>query len=188
MEKVTSPRPSPQCGEGVDRSEFSEIELVAGDAEVFDDVRDDAAWYIARMPGEGNQTVGTKGIRVMPVTAGGAFMHTTDLTQAAVKLPTVPRRVFAHRSGGENEFVAEGRWDGAARFEQCFQMRLGGLLKAEHGFTPITTVGVAAGQERRFRNPNAVFVLTKSHFRERNNHGAATVTRQATAVKRTFDA
>ena len=29
------------------RSEFFEVEIVAADAEVFNDVSDDAAWYVA---------------------------------------------------------------------------------------------------------------------------------------------
>ena len=45
-------------------SEFLEIEVVAADAEVFNDVGHDATRNVTRMPGKGNETVGTEGIRV----------------------------------------------------------------------------------------------------------------------------
>ena len=169
-------------------SEFPEVELVAGDAEVFDDVGNDAAWHIAGMPRKGDEAVRAEGIRVVPVAAGGAFMHTTDLTQATVKLSAVPRGEFAHRSGGENELVAEGGGDGASGFEQRFQMGLGGLLKAERGFAPVAPVRVATGQQRRSGDPHAVFILTKLNFREWNDHSGRIVTRRASGVKRAFDA
>jgi len=163
--------------------EFSEIELIASDAKVFDDVRDDSARHIARMPRERDQAVGTKRVGVMPVTAGGAKKFTTDFTESPVQLAAVPRGIFAHGSGSENKFVAEGRRDGASGFEQRFQVDLGGLLKAQRCLAAVASVRVAAGQERRFGNPHAVFILTKSHFREWNNHGAATLTRSASGVK-----
>lgn len=166
----------------------SEVELVACDAEVFDDVCDDAAWYIARMPCEGNQTIGTKRVGVMSVAAGSAKELTTDFTEAALQLTAIPRGVFSHASGGQNEFVAKGGGDGAARFEQCFQMGLGGLLKAERGFTPVASVGVTTRQEWRLGNPHAVFILADLHFREWNDHGAVTIARGAFGVKRRFDA
>ena len=122
----------------------------------------------------------------MPVTAGRADEFTTDLAQAAVKLAAVPRGVFAHRSGGENKFVAEGRRDGASGFKQRFQMRLRGLLKTKHGFAPVTSVSMAAGQERRFRNPHAIFVLTELHFREWNDHNTNIITRPPPDVKQDY--
>jgi hypothetical protein len=168
-------------------SEPAEIAFIPRDAEVFNDVRDDAARHIARMPSESDQAVGTKRIRVMPVAEDG--LHLTldpsphpmrrgaaaDLTQAAVKLSAVPRGVFAHGSGGENRFVAESRRNGASSFEQRFQMDLGGLLKTKHGFAPVASVGVTAGQERGSGDPDAVFILTDLHFRERNDHNATTI-------------
>jgi hypothetical protein len=169
-------------------SEFPEVELIAGDAEVFDNVRNDTARHIARMPREGDEPVGTKRIGVMPVTASGTKKLTTDFTKSPLQLAAIPRGVFAHRSGGENKFVAESHGDRAARFEQCFQMSLGGLLKAEGGFAPVAPVRVAAGQERRFGNPNAVLVLTDLHFREWNDHSAATIARRTSGVKGAFDA
>ena len=43
-------------------SESLEVEVVAADAEVFDDVGDDAAGHIARMPRERDEPAGTKGV------------------------------------------------------------------------------------------------------------------------------
>lgn len=180
---------SAEFGVSSDRSgsEFPEVELIAGDPEVLDNVGDDAARHVARMPGESDQPVGTKRIRVMPVTARRAKKFTTDFAEAPFQLAAVPGGIFAHRSGGENKFVAEGNRYGAASFEQRFQVDFGGLLKAERGFAAIASVRVAAGQGRRFGNPHTVFILTDLHFREWNDHSAATVTRRAPGVKRGFD-
>ena len=164
-------------------SEFSEIELIPGDAKVFDDVRNDAARHIARMPGKRDQAVGTKRIGVMSVTTRRAKKFTTDFAESPLQLAAVPRGVFAHGSSGENEFVPEGRWNGAPGFQQRFQMRFGSLLKAKRGFTPVAPVRVAAGEQRRFGNPHAVFILTELHFRERNNHGSRKLTCSMPDVK-----
>jgi hypothetical protein len=209
---ITSPRPSPQNnvfprqsspgfatlsrshgrgtrrGEGVGLSEFPEIELIAGDTEVVDDVSNDSTRYVARMPREGDKAVRTKRIRVMAMTARRAKKFTTDFAESPFQLTAVPRGVFAHGSGGENKFVAEGSRDGASGFEQRFQMDLGGLLKAERSFAPVASVRVAAGEQRRFGNPHAVFILTELHFREWNDHSSVTIARRASVVKRTFDA
>jgi hypothetical protein len=72
-----------------------------------------------------------EGIRVMPVTTRATEVLATDVPESSFKLPTVVGRVFAHESGRKNEFVAERRRDRAAGFQKSFQMRLGGLLKAE---------------------------------------------------------
>ena len=68
------------------------------------------------------------------------------------------------RSGGEDEFVAKGFGNRASGLEQCFEMLFGGLLKTKGGFAPVASVRVTAGEQRRFGNPNAVFVLTQLHF------------------------
>src|ERR1017187_4190358 len=94
-------------------SESLEVKIVAADAEVFDDVGDDAAGHIARMPRERDEAIRSEWIRVMPVAPGGAKEFATNLTQTTVKLAAVPRGIFAHRSGGENKFVAEGGRGGA---------------------------------------------------------------------------
>jgi hypothetical protein len=168
-------------------SKFPEVELIAGDAEVFDNVRNDAARYVARMPREGDEAVGTKRIRVMPVTTRSAKQFTTDFAEAPFQLAAVPRGIFAHRSGSENKFVAEGHRDGPACFEQRFQMNFGSLLKAQRGLAAIAPVRVATGQEQRFGNPHAIFILPDLHFREWNDHSAATIARHAAGVKRAFN-
>src|SRR5208283_1615965 len=125
-------------------SESLEVKVVAADAEVFDDVSDDAAGHIARMPRERDESVGTEWIRVMPVAPGGAEEFAANLTQTTVKLAAVPGGIFAHRSGGENKFVAESGRDGASGFEQGFQMRLGSLLESKGGLATVAPVRVAA--------------------------------------------
>ena len=164
-------------------SESLEVKVVAADAEVFDDVGDDAAGHVARMPRERDETVRAKWICVMPVAPGGAKEFATNLTQTTVKLAAVPRRIFAHRSGGENKFVAEGGRDGAPGFEQSFQMRLGRLLESKGGLATVAPVRVATGQQDGFGNPDAVFILTELHFREWNDHNGHKVTRFASDVK-----
>ncbi len=119
----------------------------------------------------------------MPVAPGGANEFAANLTQTTVKLAAVPGRVFAHRSGGENEFVAKGGRDGASGFEQGFQVRLGGLLESKGGLATVAPVRVAAGQQGGFGNPDAVFILTELHFREWNDHNGHKVTRFALDVK-----
>jgi len=135
------------------------------------------------MPCERDKPVGAKWICVMPMAPGGANEFTANLTQMTVKLTTVPGRVFAHRSGGEDEFVAEGGRDGTSGFEQGFQMRLGGLLKSKSGLATVAPVRVAAGQQGGFGNPDAVFILTELHFREWNDHNGHKVTSSASDVK-----
>lgn len=164
-------------------SESLEVKIVAADAEVFDDVSDDAAGHVAGMPGKRDEAVGAKWIRVMPVAPGGAKEFAANLTQTTVKPAAVPGGIFAHRSGGEDEFVAEGGRDGASGFEQRFQMGLGGLLKSQGGLAAVAPVRVAAGQQGGFGNPHAVFVLTKLHFREWNDHNGNKVTCFASDVK-----
>jgi hypothetical protein len=161
--------------------------LISGNPEVFDNVGNDTARHVARMPCKSDEAVGSERIRVVPMAASGAKEFTTDLAKAALQLAAIPRGVFAHRSGGENEFVAEGDRNRAARFEQGFQVDFGGLLKTERGFAPVASVRMAAGKQRRFCNPHAVFIPPDLHFREWNDHGAATVTRPAAAVKRRFN-
>jgi hypothetical protein len=151
-------------------SEPPEIEFIPRDAEVFDDVRNDAARHIAGMPRKGDEAIRAEWIRVMPVAASVAKMLTTDFVEAAFQLATVECGVFAHGSGGENELVAESGWNGASGFKQRFQMRFGGLLKTKGGLAPVASMRVAAGQQGGFGNPYAVFILTELHFRERNNH------------------
>ena len=91
--------------------------MVASDAEVFDDVRDEAAWHIAGMPGKGDEPVGSERIGVVPVAARRAEHFAADFPESPLQLATVLGRVPAHDSGGKDEFVAERRRDGTASFQ-----------------------------------------------------------------------
>ena len=164
-------------------SESLEVKVVAAEAKVFDDVSDDAAGHIARMPCERDEAIRMERIRVMPVASSGANKLAANLTQTTVKLAAVPGGIFAHRSGGENEFVAEGSRDGTPGFEQGFQMRLGSLLESKGGFATVAPVRMAAGQQGGFGNPHAIFIQTELHFRKWNDHNGHKVTSSASDVK-----
>ena len=94
--------------------ELAEVELVASDAEVFDDVRDDATWHIAGMRGKGDEPVGSERIGVVPAAARRVEQCAADLPGPPLQLATVAGRAPPHDSGGKDEFVAERRRDGAA--------------------------------------------------------------------------
>ncbi len=164
-------------------SESLEVKVVAADAEVFDDVSDDAAGHVARMPRKRDEAVGAERVRVMPVASAGAKKFAANLPQTTVKLTAVPGGIFAHRSGGEDEFVAESGRDGASGFEQSFQMRLGSLLESQGGLATVAPVRVATGQQGGLGNPQAIFILTELHFREWNNHNGHNITGFASDVK-----
>jgi hypothetical protein len=146
------------------RSKSFKIKVVATDTEILDDVGNDSARHIARMPCESYQTVGTKRIGIMTVAAGSAEKFAANLAQTAVKLPTIPGWIFAHRSRGEHKFVPERGRYGAPGFQQCFQMRFGGLLKTECGFATVASVSVTPRQQRRLGNPYAVGIPAQLHF------------------------
>ena len=165
------------------KSEPPEIEFIPRDAEVFDDVRNDAARHIAGMPRKGDEAIRAKWIRVMPVAAGVAKVFATDFVEATFQLAAVECGVFAHGSSGENELVAESGWNGASGFKQRFQMRFGGLLKTKGSFAPVAPLCVTTGQQQRFGDPYAVFILTELHFRERNNHNGCKLTCSMPDVK-----
>jgi hypothetical protein len=186
VEAVETPRAQGGTQNGGRASELAEIELLAAQPQVIADVSDDPTRHIARMLGEGDETVRAKWIRVMPMTVRSAEQLAADLPESPLQLATVERGVFAHGSGGENELVAEGRRDGAAGFEQRFQVGLGRLLEAQGGFAAVASLRVATGEEAGFGNPDAVLVLTELHFRKWNDHNGATVTRLLSRVKRAF--
>ena len=140
-------------------SEFPKIKFIAGDAEIFNDVGDDAARHVARMPRKCDDAVRMEGIGVVAVTAPATEVLATDLPESPFKLPTVIGRVLAHESGREDEFVAKRRRNRATGFQQSLQVRLGGLLKAEQGFASVASVSVAAGQQGGFGDPHTVFIL-----------------------------
>ncbi len=162
--------------------ELPEIKLVAGNAEVFDDVGNDAARDVARMPQERDNSIGTKGIGIMPVASGAAQMDAANLFETPFQLTAINRGIFSHRSGRNNEFVAEGGRDRAASFEQSFQMSLGGVLKMEDCLPAIASVGVTTGKQSGFGDPHAVFVSPRLNFRNGDDHTEGTLTAFADAV------
>src|ERR1035441_8071848 len=93
------------CRTGATRNvtglELAEVEFVAGDAEVFDDVRDDAAWHIARMPGQGDEPVVSERIGVGRVAARRAEQLAPDFPEPPLQLATVVGRLPAHDSGAK---------------------------------------------------------------------------------------
>ena len=62
-------------------------------------------------------------------------------------------------------------------------MRLGSLLESQSGFATVAPVRMAAGQQGGLGNPHPVFILTKLHFREWNDHNGHKVTCLALDVK-----
>jgi hypothetical protein len=80
----------PQPSGGDFPSKFLEVKIVAAEAKIFNDVGDDAARHVARMPGEGNEPGGMKRIGIMPMAAGGAQQFASHLAQAALKLAAIP--------------------------------------------------------------------------------------------------
>ena len=96
---------------------FFEIKVVASDAEVFDDVGDDAVRHIAGMSGKGDEPVGPEQIGVVPVAARRAEQLAADFQEPPPKLAAVAGRVPAPDSGGKGEFAAERRGHGTASFQ-----------------------------------------------------------------------
>ena len=88
------------CGRGdVTGLELAEVELVASDAEVFDDIRDDAAGHIAGMPGKGDEPVGSERIGVVPVAARCAEQFAADFPEPplGLRFPMRPPRPRCRR-------------------------------------------------------------------------------------------
>jgi hypothetical protein len=160
-----------------------EIKLIPRYTEVFDDVGNIAAGHIAGMPREGDKAIRSKRIRVMPVAAGIAQMFATDLAEATFQLTAVECGIFTHGSCGENELVAECGRDRSAGLKQSFKMGFGSLLKTKGGFATVASVCMAARQQPRFGNPDAVFIPTNLQFCERNNHSERKLACFTPAVK-----
>jgi hypothetical protein len=72
------------------------IEVVAGDAEVFDDVGDDSPRHVTEMVGEGDQSIGTKWVGVVTMTPARANKFTADFAEPTLQLAAVVRRILAH--------------------------------------------------------------------------------------------
>jgi len=164
-------------------SELFEVEVVAPDAEILDNVSDDAARHVTRMPGKSDEAVGSEGVRLMPVVAGRAEEFAADFAEPVLQLTAVPGRVFAHRSGSDDELVAKGWGNGPARFQQGLQMGLGGLLKPEDGLPPVLPVGVTARHQVGLGNPHVILVAADLNFGNGNNQLSRRVTQCSPGVK-----
>ena len=162
--------------------ELPEIKFVAGNAEVFDDVGNNTARDIARMPGECNNSIGAKGIGIMPMASRVAQVDAANLLEAAFQLTTIDRGIFSHKSSRQHEFVAECGRNRTAGFEQSFQMGLGCLLKTENRLPAVASMGVTAGKQSGFGNPHAVFVSPRLNFGNGDDHTEGTLTAFADAV------
>ena len=162
--------------------EPSEIKLVASYTEVFNDVGYDSARHVAVVPGECDKSIGTERIGVVSVTPGVPQVDAADLLEAALQLPAIVRRVFAHGSGSQHEFVAESGRDRTACVEQGFQVGFGRLLKTQNRLAPVASVCVAARKQAGFGNPHAVFVAPHLNLRYGNDHCASTITVSAMGV------
>jgi hypothetical protein len=71
-------------------SELLEIEIVAGDAEVFNDVGNDSARNISGVPCESNQAIWPEGIGKVAVTSRRPKVFATDFLEPAFQLPAIP--------------------------------------------------------------------------------------------------
>lgn len=67
-----------------------EVKPVPCEAQVFDDVGDNAARHVARMRGKGDEPVGVERIGVVPVTARRAEQFATQFFEPTLKLAAVP--------------------------------------------------------------------------------------------------
>jgi hypothetical protein len=159
-------------------SESLEVKVVAADAEVFDNVGDDATRHVAGMPRERDEAVGTKG-RVKGFASRGGEHRTSNRGQKDES----SRRVKKLKPFWELRTLRRELRDGASGFEQSFQMRLGSLLESKGGLATVAPVCVAAGQKSGFGNPHAIFILTELYFREWNDHNGHKVTLSASDVK-----
>jgi hypothetical protein len=162
--------------------EPSEIELVASDTEVFNDVGYDAARHVPGVPGECDKSISTERVGEVTVTPGVAQVDAADLFETALHLPAIVRGIFAYASGGQNEFITESLGDGTTCLQKRFQVGFGRLLKTQNRLAPVASVRVAARKQAGFGNPHAVFVTPRLDFRNGNNHIARTVTVPAMAV------
>lgn len=68
----------------------------------------------------------------------------------------------------QNELIAESSGNWPASLHQRLQMRFGRELKIQNGLASFRSVRMASWQEVGLRNPNAVFILAKFDFGNRN--------------------
>jgi len=159
----------------MNHSESAEVKLITGDAEIFNDIGNDAAWHISWVPREGDDSLRAKRIGIMTMTSGVAQVNAANLFQPSFQSTAIEGGVLAHRSSREHKLVSERRRNRASCLEERLEMRFGRLLKTQDSFTPVTPVRVAARKQVGFGNPNSVFVLARLNLRDRNYHNFSTV-------------
>ncbi len=152
-------------------SDFPGIELVSRQTQILDDVGDDAAGHVTGVPGESDETIGVKWVRIMAMAARSAEEDATQLTQPLVKLAAIPSgEPLAQGLGGEDKFVAKSRWDRAPGFQERLEMHLGRLLEAQDGFPAIASVCVAPREQRALGDKDPIFIAHDFNFRNGNDH------------------
>jgi hypothetical protein len=77
-------------------SKSFEVEIIARKAQVGDDISDDSAWDISRMPGKRNQSLRMERIRIVSMTAAGPLKGATYFLQAPLQVTTAQGRIFSH--------------------------------------------------------------------------------------------
>ena len=159
----------------MNHSEPAKVKLITGDAEVFNDIGNDAAWHISRVPREGDDSLRAKRIGIMTMTSGVAQVNAANLFQPPFQSAAIEGGVLAHSSSREHKLVSERRRNRASCLEQRLEMRFGRLLKTQDGFTSVTPMRVAARKQVGFGNPNPVFVLARLNLRDRNDHNLSTI-------------
>ena len=73
-----------------------EVEVVTGNAEVLDDIRNNSPWHVTSMVGESDQSFGMEWVRVVTMAPARADKFTADLAEATLQLPAVVRGILAH--------------------------------------------------------------------------------------------
>ena len=155
--------------------EPTEVKLIPREAEVLNDISNDATRDISRMPGKGDNAFRAEWIRVVSVAAATPHMHAANLAQSAFQFAAVKRGIAAHRLSCEHKLIAKRRGNWAPGLEQGLKMRFSSLLKAQHSLTPVAAMRVASRQKRALGNPHAILISSRLDFRDRNYHSCTTV-------------
>jgi hypothetical protein len=77
-------------------SKAPKVEVVLAQSKVVENISNNPAGNIARMPGKCDQKLRVKWIRVMPVTSTCADEPTTNLLEPSVQLAAIPGGIFSH--------------------------------------------------------------------------------------------
>lgn len=125
------------------------------------------------MPGESDQAIGAKRVRIVAVAACRPHQFAADFTKSLFKLAATPRRIpFSPGLGGQDKFITKRRRNRPSRLEQRLQMRFGHLLETQNRFAPVAPVRVATGKQFAFCDEEAVLVAADLNLRYGNDHDA----------------